>query len=82
MTDPWPIPMAAPPGAWGLWLLVVALAVLAALMVAYLRRWLLRPMKHRQTSTTDAWTEAGRRFQPTDEVQEDDASAGGNGDAL
>jgi F0F1-type ATP synthase membrane subunit b/b' len=82
VTDAWPIPLAAPPGAWALWLTVVALAVLLALLVAWLRRWLLRPMRHRETSTTDAWAEAGRRFREADAAQEDEASAGGNGDSV
>jgi len=77
-----PIPLAAPPRAWVLWISVLALAVLAGLLVAWLRRWLLRPMRHRPSSTTDAWAEAGRRFHVPDAAQEDeDASAGGNGDS-
>ncbi len=82
MTDAWPMPLAAPLEAWGLWFTVVALGALAGLVLAWLRRRFLRPMRHRPSSTTDAWAEAGRRFHPTDEVQEDDASAGGNGDAV
>jgi len=75
------IPLAAPPGAWGLWLTVVAIGVMAGLLLLWLRRWLLRPMRHRPSSTTDAWTEAGRRFRVTDQVQDDDSSSGGNGDS-
>jgi hypothetical protein len=82
VTDPWAIPLAAPPWAWALWFTVAALAVLLALLVAYLRRWLLRPMRHRETSTTDAWAEAGRRFRETDAAQEDETAAGGNGDSV
>jgi len=81
VTDALPIPLAAPPGAWVLWLVVVALAVLLALLVVGLRRWLLRPMRHRPTSTTDAWTEAGRRFRVSDPAQEDEESADGNGNS-
>jgi hypothetical protein len=81
VTDPWPIPLAAPPEAWGLWITVVALGVLVALLVAWLRRWLLRPMKRGETSTTDAWAEAGRRFRDAGEAVDDDASGGGNGEA-
>ena len=83
MTDPWPIPLAAPPGAWALWFIVVALGVVVALAIVWLRRRLLRPMSHEPSSTTDAWAEAGRRFQPTDAAPEEDASSdGGNGDSL
>ena len=81
MTGALPIPLAAPPGAWGLWLTVVALGVLAGLLLVWLRRWLLRPMRHRPSSTTDAWAEAGRRFRVTDETPDDDSSDGGNGDS-
>jgi len=70
--------LAAPAEAWWLWLTVVAVAVLLALVVAWLRRCLLRPMRHTPTSTTDAWAEAGRRFQ-TDATPDDDGPAGGNG---
>lgn len=81
MTEALPIPLAAPPGAWALWITVVALAVVAGLLVAWLRRWLLRPMRHRPSSTTDAWAEAGRRLRVTDEAPDDDSSGGGNGDS-
>jgi len=77
-----PIPLAAPLRAWVLWFAVVGLAVLVGLLVAWLRRRLLRPMRHRPSSTTDAWAEAGRRFHVSDTVHEDeDASGGGNGDS-
>ncbi len=65
------LPLAAPAEAWWLWLLVVGLAVVVGLLVAWLRRWLLRPMRHTPSSTTDAWTEAGRRFHVMDESQRD-----------
>jgi len=71
VTDPGALPLAAPAEAWWLWGLVVAVAVLGALLVAWLRRWLLRPMRHTPSSTTDAWAEAGRRFQLMDESQRD-----------
>jgi hypothetical protein len=76
-----PIPLAAPAEAWWLWVTVVALGIVVALLVAWLRRWLLRPMRHTPTSTTDAWTEAGRRFRMPDEARDNDTSGGGNGDA-
>lgn len=80
MTDAWPIPLAAPLEAWGLWFTVVALGALVGLVLAWLRRRFLRPMRHRPSSTTDAWAEAGRRFRSPEAVEDDDA-AGGNGDA-
>ena len=59
------IPVAMEPRAEGwVWLLVVVGAlVLVLLVLSILRRRLPRPMPHRPTDMTDAWTEAGRRFQ-------------------
>jgi len=68
------IPVAMQPRAeeW-VWLLVVVGAlVLVLLVLSVLRRRLLRPMPHRPTDTTDAWTEAGRRLQtPAPEAEAD-----------
>ena len=75
------VPVAAPAAVWGLWLGVVALATLAALVVTWLRRWLLRPMPHKPSDLTDAWTEAGRRFRTPDEPADDEGPpTAGNGD--
>jgi hypothetical protein len=47
---------------WTLWILVVAGVSLTFLLLAMVRRRLLRPMPHNPTDTTDAWAEAGRRL--------------------
>ncbi len=67
------MPVAMEPRAEGwVWLLaVVGALVLVLLVLSILRRRLLRPMPHAPTDTTDAWKEAGRRFQtpaPEDEA--------------
>jgi len=81
VTLPAMLPLGAPAAAWALWLGVVALATLAVLMVAWLRRWLLRPMSHGSSDLTDAWTEAGRRFRLPEESADDKPNAAGTEDA-
>jgi len=73
------IPLAAPVEAWWLWITVVALAIVMGLLIGWLRRCFLRPMRHEPTRMVDSWTEAGRRFH-ADPAGEDDAPAGGNGE--
>ena len=46
---------------WVWWLSLVTVLVLVGLLVGVLRRRLLRPMTHKPSDTSDAWTEAGRR---------------------
>ena len=47
---------------WIWWILLVIILAVVVLLLMGVRRWILRPMPHRPTDTTDAWTEAGRRF--------------------
>jgi hypothetical protein len=64
---------------WVLITAVVLVIVLIALLLMMLRRWLLRPMEHRATDTTDSWTEAGRRFRvPPEEGDRPEPPADGD----
>ncbi|HUU92590.1 MAG TPA: hypothetical protein VM238_15435 [Phycisphaerae bacterium] len=58
---------------WAWFLAVMACLVLVLLVWSILRRRLLRPMSHGPSDTTDAWQEAGRRFQTP--APEDEADA-------
>jgi len=48
--------------AWGWWFLLVLGLLVLALIVVGLRRWLIKPMPHTPSDTTDAWAESGRRL--------------------
>ncbi len=80
------IPLAADalprlPG-WALWLLITVVLILAALAVLSVRRMLVRPMRRTPTDTTDAWAEAGRRFQlVSDDGGDPDAAPDADKDA-
>jgi len=61
---------------WIWWILLVITLAGVVLLLMGVRRWILRPMPHQPTDTTDAWTEAGRRFHlpPESQKENDDAS--------
>jgi len=50
-------------------MVLVACLIFVFLLLSVLRRRLVRPMGHKPSDTTDAWTEAGRRLsvKPDDE---------------
>ena len=58
---------------WAWWLVLVACLILVFLLLSVLRRWLVQPMDHKPSDTTDAWAEAGRRLslKSADEDEED-----------
>ena len=48
---------------WAWWaVLVVACLLVVLLALITLRRFLIRPMAHKPSDTSDAWAEAGRRL--------------------
>ena len=64
---------------WVWFFAVVGCLVLVLLVLSVLRRRLLKPMSHAPSDTTDAWKEAGRRFQtPASEDETDGQPADGD----
>jgi len=47
---------------WLWWFALVGGVLTVFLLLAVIRRRLIRPMPHTPTDTTDAWSEAGRRM--------------------
>jgi hypothetical protein len=67
MIQPLPIleaigPRAAKAEGWLWWFVLVLALAVAGLLLRTLRRWLVRPMPHTPSDTSDAWAEAGRRL--------------------
>lgn len=58
---------------WAWWLALVGLLVVVFLLVAAVRRQLVRPMTHKPTDETDSWAESARRL-PAPDAQDADAS--------
>jgi membrane protein implicated in regulation of membrane protease activity len=47
---------------WVWWAMLVACLLVVLLALVTLRRFLIRPMSHKPSDTSDAWAEAGRRL--------------------
>lgn len=47
---------------WVWWAVLVACLLVMLLALITLRRFLIRPMAHKPSDTSDAWAEAGRRL--------------------
>ncbi len=57
-----PVDLAPRVEGWLWWLALVFCLLGVAMAVVILRRRLISPMPHTPTDTSDAWSEAGRRF--------------------
>jgi hypothetical protein len=49
---------------WLWWIALVVGIAVVLLVLAAIRRFLVRPMSHKPSDTSDAWAEAGRRLPP------------------
>lgn len=47
---------------WLWWLGLMGVVLLALLALLTVRRFLIKPMAHKPSDTSDAWAEAGRRL--------------------